>query len=115
MSLFYRRMGRCVIMIPERVPDGSGGYTTTWNEGESFMASVIRDTSSEARIAEAAGVVESYTVSVLRSTQLKYHDVFKRLTDGKVFRVTSDNGGMKAPEFASINMAQSTAEAWRLT
>ena len=102
-------------MVPESIPDGAGGYMTTWKEGDSFMASVIRDSSTEARIADAAGVVESYTVSVLRSTHLKYHDVFKKLTDGKVFRVTSDSDGMKAPEFANINMAQSTAEAWRLT
>ena len=115
MSLVYRMMERCVFIVPERTTDGSGGFTTTWKEGESFMASVIRDTSSEARIAEAAGVVESYTVSVLRSTHLKYHDVFKRLTDGKVFRVTSDSNEKKSPVGANINMAQSTAELWRLT
>lgn len=108
-------MTPCVSMVQNRTPDGSGGYNTTWEEGEQFRAAIIRDTTTEARPAEAAGTVESYTVTTSRSVSLKYHDVFKRLSDGKTFRITSDNAEQKTPLCTALDIAQATAEAWRLT
>ena len=108
-------MNDCVFMVPDSHPDGSGGYVTTWAEGEHFRAAIVRDTSTEARIAEAAGTVEMYTVTVSRSVHLAYHAVIKRLSDGNVFRITSDNANQKTPSCTALDIAQSTAEAWRLT
>ena len=105
----------CVFMVPERTPDGSGGYKTKWAEGNKLMAAIIRANSTEARKAEAAGTVEQYTVTVSRSVHLAYHAVIKRLSDGKVFRITSDNTEQKTPICTALDIAQSTAEAWRLT
>ena len=105
----------CVFMVQKSTPDGSGGDRTTWEDGKQFKAAIIRDTSTEARIAEAAGTVEAYTVTVSRSVRLKYHDVIKRLSDGKTFRITSDNAGKQTPVCTALDIAQSTAEAWRLT
>lgn len=105
----------CVFMIPERVSDGSGGFKTTWTEGEQFKAAIVRDTSTEALIAEAGGVVEVYTVTVSRSVYLAYHAVIKRVSDGKTFRITSYNAEKKTPKCTALDIAQSTAEAWRLT
>lgn len=114
MSLIDCMMTPCVFMVPERLSDGSGGYVTTWTEGEPIKAAIIRDTSEEAVIAEAAGTVEMYTVTVSRSVHLKYHAVIKRLSDGKTFRITSDNAEQKTPVCTALDIAQSTAEAWRL-
>ena len=105
----------CVFMEKKQTPDGSGGNRSTWEDGEPFKAAIIQDTSTEARIAEAAGTVEMYTVTVSRSVHLKYHAVIKRLSDGKTFRITSDNAEKKAPVCTALDIAQSTAEAWRLT
>lgn len=105
----------CVFMEQKKVPDGSGGDNTEWKDGEQFNAAIIRDTSTEARIAEAAGTVEMYTVTTPRNVHLKYHAVIKRLTDGKTFRITSDNSEKKTPVCTALDIAQSTAEAWRLT
>lgn len=102
-------------MVPKREPDGSGGWVTNWEQGEPLMAAINRDTSTEARIAEAAGTVRAYTVTVRRDVRLKYHDVIKRLSDGETFRITSDNGEKKTPRCTALDLAQSTAEAWRLT
>lgn len=102
-------------MVPKKEPDGSGGFNTTWATGENLMAAINRDTSTEARIAEAAGTVRAYTVTVRRGVHLKYHDVIKRLSDGAIFRITSDNSEAQTPRCAALDMAQSTAEAWRLT
>ena len=105
----------CVFMEKKQEPDGSGGYMTTWEDGKPLRAAIIRDTSTEARIAEAAGTVEMYTVTVSRSVHLKYHAVIKRLSDGKTFRITSDNAESTTPICTALDIAQSTAEAWRLT
>ena len=105
----------CVFMEKKQEPDGYGGYRTTWEDGKPLKAAIIRDTSTEARIAEAAGTVEMYTVTVSRSVHLKYHAVIKRLSDGKTFRITSDNAEVKTPVCTALDIAQSTAEAWRLT
>lgn len=105
----------CVFMVQKQIPDGSGGQKTTWEDGEPLEAAIVRDTSTEARIAEAAGTVEMYTVTVSRSVHLKYHAVIKRLSDGKTFRITSDNAESKTPVCTALDMAQSAAEAWRLT
>lgn len=116
MSLIDSMMESCVFMVPGRIPDGSGGYRNTgWTEGETFKAAFVRDTSTEARVADAAGTVETYTVSVSRSVHLAYHAVIKRLSDGKTFRITSDNAEKKTPVCTALDIAQSTAEAWRLT
>ena len=105
----------CVFMVKKSEPDGSGGNNTEWTEGESFDAAIIRDTSTEARIAEADGKVELYTITVSRSVHLKFHAVIKRLSDGKTFRITSDNADKRTPVCTALDIAQSTAEAWRLT
>lgn len=105
----------CVFMEKKQTPDGSGGNISTWEDGEQFKAAIIRDTSTEARIAEAAGTVETYTITVSRSVHLEYHAVIKRLSDGKTFRITSDNAEKKTPDCTSLDIAQSIAEAWRLT
>jgi hypothetical protein len=105
----------CVFMVQKKEPDGSGGSNTEWTEGEPLQAAIIRDTSTETRIAEAAGTVETYTVTVSRSVHLEYHAVIKRLSDGKTFRITSDNTEKKTPVCTALDIAQSTAEAWRLT
>lgn len=105
----------CVFVDKKQTPDGSGGYYTEWTEGEQFRAAIVRDTSTEARIAEASGTVELYTITVSRSVHLAYHAVIKRLSDGKTFRITSDNAEKKTPVCTALDIAQSNAEAWRLT
>ena len=95
-----------------RVPDGEGGFYTEWKEGAKFFASITFDTSIEARTAEKQGVTSVYTVTTSRSVVLEYHDVFKRLYDGKIFRVTSDGDDKATPKSTALDMRQVTAEEW---
>ena len=108
-------MESCVFMSKEKTPDGSGGHKTEWKDGEPLRAAITLDTSTEARIAEAAGTVDVYTITVSRSVRLEYHAVIKRLSDGKTFRITSDNADKKTPLCTALDISQSSAEAWRLT
>lgn len=102
------------MLVKTVVNDGYGGYTTTWTEGEEFDAAVVFDTSIQARVAEVQGVSNLYTVTTKKETHLKHHDVFRRSTDGKVFRVTSDGDDKYTPDSASLDMRQVTAEEWTL-
>ena len=68
----------------------------------------------QARIGEQAGVTSRYTVTTQKNVTLEYHDVFRRATDGKIFRVTSDGDDKFTPASASLNMRQVTAEEWEL-
>lgn len=103
-------------MVKDRIPDGEGGYLPgDWMEGTQFHAAITFDTSIEARVAEKQGVTSLYTITTSRGTVLKYHNVIKRLSDGKIFRVTSDGDDKFTPASAALDMRQVTAEEWRLT
>ena len=69
----------------------------------------------QSRIAEKEGVTSVYTVTTRRSTPLSFHDVFKRLSDGAIFRSTSDGAEKQSPSVGSLDMCQVTAEKWELS
>lgn len=114
MSLLEENMTTCVFLNKQTSPDGYGGYITTWAEGAEFMCAIVFDTSLEARVAEKQGVSSLYTVTTKKDLVLEYHDTFKRLSDGKIFRVTSDGDDKFTPASAGLNMRQVTAEEWEL-
>ena len=114
MSLLDEAMDKCQYMDKVRVPDGYGGVTTTWQDGAEFYADIVFDTSMEARVADKQGVTSLYTITTRKNLTLEYHDVFRRLRDGKIFRVTSDGDDKYTPASATLNMRQVTAEEWSL-
>lgn len=115
MSLIDDFMFDCVMLDKTTVSDGYGGYTATWQEGAEFSAAITFDTSMQARTAEKAGVTSLYTVTTSRALTLEYHDVFKRVKDGKVFRVTSDGDDKYTPASAGLDMRQVSAEEFILS
>lgn len=114
MSLIDDWKDPCVRLAVTSEPDGEGGAVTVWAEGEPFAAAITFNGSLEARKAERDGVTSLYTVTVDKGVPLRYHDVFKRLTDNKIFRVTSDGDDVQTPARASFSFAQVTAEEWKL-
>ena len=115
MSLLSDQMEECIMIDKRTTPDGRGGYNTTWIEGASFKAAIVLNTSIEARAAEKAGVTALYTITTLKSMNLQYHDVIKRLSDNKIFRITSDGDDKKTPKGAALNMRQVSAEEWEIS
>ena len=110
MSLLSEAMTACVLMDKTTAPDGEGGVITKYVDGAEFQAAIVFDTSMEARAAEQQGVKSLYTVTTGKSIVMQYHDVFRRLEDGKVFRVTSDGDDKATPVSSHLNMRQVTAE-----
>lgn len=114
MSLLEEAMEKCIMLDKTTVPDGYGGMITNWVEGAEFIAAIVFDNSMEARIGEHQGVTNLYTITTKKNVNLQYHDVFRRSSDNKIFRVTSDGDDRKTPASAGLNMRQVSAEEWEL-
>ena len=110
MSLIYEMMEDCKTMNFARTDDEYGGYTRTWTEGASFKATIIKNTTVEAQIAEKQGIKELFTVVVEKGFMLDYGDVFKRVSDGETFRVTSRAKDSEAPARSTVKIAKVTSE-----
>ena len=112
MSLLEDAFENCVMMDKTTQPDGYGGYISTYAEGAPFKAAIVFDTSMQARTAEKQGVTSLYTITTSRALTLEYHDVFKRVSDNKIFRVTSDGDDKFTPASTQLDMRQVTAEEY---
>lgn len=114
MSLLSNAMEDCTILDKRTAPDGYGGTTTQWIPGAPFKAAIVLDSSIQAKIAEVQGVTGLYTVTTSKVLNLQYHDVFRRESDGKIFRVTSDGDDKKTPSAGTLDMRQVSAEEFKL-
>ncbi len=110
MSLLQEAMESCILLNKQTTLDDYGGFVNTWVDGASFDAAITFDSSIQARIAEAQGVRSLYTVTTPRNVVLQYHDIFRRVGDNKLFRVTSDGDDKFTPDSATLDMRQVTAE-----
>jgi hypothetical protein len=115
MSLIDDFKEPCVLMEKTRTSDGEGGWNVEWAEGAEFLAAIVLNSSMEAKIAEAQGVTSLYTVTTEKNAVLSYHDVFKRKSDGQIFRVTSNGKDKQTPGVATFRFSQVNAEKWELT
>lgn len=112
MSLLDSAMEPFVMLDKTTSSDGYGGYISTWAEGAAFKAAATFDSSMEARLAAVQGVRSLYTITTSKAMALEYHDVVRRVSDGKTFRVTSDGTDRKTPVSAALDMRQVSAEEW---
>ena len=112
--LLFDMMEDCKIMNRVRTDDVYGSYTETWSEGATFKAAISKNTTTEMQIAEKQGISEAFTVVVNKGFSLDYHDVFKRVSDGAIFRVTSRTVDSEAHPASTIKIAKVTAERWVL-
>jgi len=114
MSLIDTMKEACTMIDRRTISDGQGGTIQAWVDGAKFDAAIIKDNTMQARIAEKQGVTEVYTVTTGKNVQLDFHDVFRRESDGAIFRVTSNITDSKTPAVASFQFGQVTAERWVL-
>lgn len=112
MSLLDSMMEKCTFLNHIREDDPYGSVIETWTEGATFDATIIKNSTTEAMIAERQGLKELFTVVVKKGLTLEYHDAFVRNSDGQVFRVTSNVKDSEATEASSVSIAKVTAEKW---
>lgn len=114
MSLLDQAMESYIMMDKRTVPDGYGGYTVEWAEGAKIQAAIAFNNSIEAKTAESQGVSSVYTLTTRKNINLQFHDVLRRVRDGKIFRVTSDGDDLFTPESATLDMRNVSCEEWQL-
>lgn len=114
MNLIESMMEGCVLLNRIRTDDPYGGYIEAWTDGATFNAAIIKNSTTEAQIAEKQGINELFTVVTAKGFGLDYHDVFRRVSDGSIFRVTSREKDSEAPAASTVQIAKVTAERWVL-
>lgn len=114
MSLLDEAREACTMLTQQGGDDGYGGGDDGWSDGESFYASFALDNSVEAMKASADGVNNFYSVFTARDFPLTHGDVFRRESDGKTFRVTSDGYDNRTPQSAFLKLSVVTAEMWEV-
>lgn len=105
---------QCVLLERQRVSDGQGGSKTVWVDGMEFTMIFSEDTTTEALIAEQQGFTSTYHAVVARNMEIKFHDVIRRLSDGKIFRITKDGDDDKTPKTSPMDMKHLVLERWEL-
>jgi hypothetical protein len=114
MNLLQESMEDCIMQDKISVEDGYGGFYTVYQDGAKFSAAVVLDNSMQSRIAEKEGVTALYTITTEKNINLQFHDVLKRVSDSKIFRILSDGDDKKTPKSALLNMRQVAAEEWSI-
>lgn len=115
MNLLESMFEPYVMMDKTSVDDGVGTFKYDWVEGATFNAFVKKVNAPQVTIAEQQGVNELFIVIVPKGVPLEYHDVFKRKSDGAVFRMTSMTLDDAAPKVSTPQIAKGNCERWELT
>lgn len=116
MSLWEDMLEPCQLWELRRVSDGEGGFARVWSPAAEFEAAVVHDGTTQDRVAEKQGIASTWTITT--KAELSFHDVFKRKSDGKAFRVVSDaqdgaevpDGMMKVWEFEHSQIIEGIVE-----
>lgn len=113
MTLIESMMVDCVRLVKTSTEDDYLGHDNDWQpDGETFRAAIIRQQPSDGTEAEKPTFHDEYTIVVYAGTALHHYDVFKRVSDDAVFRVTGDTRDTEAPAMSSVQIAKTTAERW---
>lgn len=113
-TLFERQYEEFVPMVLTATADGEGGQTTAWVAGTAFLAVAVFESSTEKNTGAEAGTSSTYTITVPKTVTLTYHDVIKRTSDEKIFRITSDGDDVVTPTMATFSFIKVKAEEWEL-
>lgn len=105
----------CVLLVKTNRADGLGGYKTEWKDGVTFSPAFEYDASTQAIMAEKQGYSRSYIIFVPKSMNLDYHDAFRRVSDGIVFRVTNPGPDRHTPGSSNLDQRMIEVEKWELT
>lgn len=105
----------CIMLDKISVPDGYGGKTTQWIDGAEVDIAISSPMPTEVIAAQQHGNRVDFDITTKKNLVLEYHDVFKRLSDGKIFRITAVDEDNSTPDRATFQIRKAKAEEWVLT
>lgn len=112
-SLLNDYMEDCVFMNAAVVLDEYGGYATTYSAGAPFSAIITENSSLQAETAGIEYSTSFYGIKVSNSVPLDFPMVFKRVKDGKTFRIKNSEG-LNSPSFSPLDMKMLMAEEFKI-
>lgn len=98
----------CRWMRPTRTPDGYGGHTLTWTEGETLSAAVGDVHETLVTFGGGRAVKQQATVYLSREAAFAPGDVIRREGDGTLFRLLGY--GVDAPGEGELPLQKVPAE-----
>lgn len=102
----------CTLLVGESVPDNEGGTSVTWTDGDTFKASIMMVGTSNGETGSKQASKREYKVTTPVGVGLRFHDVFRRESDGAIFRVTAKINS--TPKCATFAFEKVSCEEWRL-
>lgn len=112
-SLLDENKETFVLLNRTATTDGYGSFVFSWSDGPSFGGVLLDNQSLNARI---AGVQTGQTFGTLkthRSVELEFHDAFRRVKDGTVYRVSQKDSNQTPPS-SEMDIRQYPIEAWEI-
>lgn len=88
-----------------------GGDDVSWIEGRAFTASAVKQSTTQARIAQVEHAIGNYLITATSSITLKKGDYIRRDSDGAVFKITEPNVDSAPPKTATFSFTQAYAES----
>lgn len=114
MSLINVMTENFIILECAEESDGRGGYTTSYTDGDAFSGALTHERTKSTTEGGKRVISSNYTLTTTRDIELSFGDVFRRVSDDKTFRVTSDGDDRFTPSSACLDMRQVDCEEWIL-
>ena len=112
MSLIKELMTGCHIIDKVTYDDPYGGAVLVYRVGASIDVAIIKDSTTEAIVAEKQGITEIFTVVTNKGSLLDYHSIIRRDSDKEYFIITSRQKDSEAPAQSTVQIGKVTAERW---
>lgn len=109
MSFFYDAFNEYYLKNKTTLPDGMGGYYTTWENGAIIKMSLDLGGSSEIRQAQAQNLKTVFTASFPIDTPVTYDNYLEDVETGDIYRITSNPKDNKTPPEATFQSCYATA------
>lgn len=121
MNILQQNFEPFEILSAARTDDHQGGRHAAWTVSDTFDGvAVLQQSAHGAAVdqtvqhANAHMAEPKYTVLTRRSVLLPFHTVIRRVSDSRIFRITSDGTDAQTPKGAFLDLRMFAAEQWRL-
>lgn len=114
MSLLDDLKQEFQLLTKTRVSDGQFGSKVVWVPGITFYGTLEYMGAPEMVVAQQQGVSRVYRIYVDKALDLDCHEVFKRVEDEQVFRVTNPGPERNTPPSSMLNKRLIEIEKWEL-
>ena len=113
MSLISEAKKPCSLLTRFDIADGRGSRVERWEASLTFEAAFVLSASGGVSTDDLKKT-DKYIILTDKSVQLRYHDIVRRESDGKIFRVCTKGDVAETPDSAGLNIRQVAAEEWHL-